>query len=208
MATTQEIKNYYINLLIMQFRDKEKARAHIETLITPVVMDQLPLSVRDAFNIDTSVGMQLDVLGKYAGIARTVLTFSGLEELGDSDYRTVVKMKIASNNSNSDLKSIQAILNFFFPDSLRVYDYQNMTMDYWINSDDISLTLAEVFIRNGLLLKPMGVQLKATIYAPFGSKFFGFDRFGASQGDHVGFNTYSDFDTTKKWLTGNNLLTM
>lgn len=206
--TTAEIIAYYKDLLAMQFKGKAKADAHIETLITPVIMDQLPLLVRDAFSLETSVGVQLDVIGKYAGISRNVLTFSGLESLNDADYRTVVKMKITVNNSNSDLKSIQEVLNLYFPDSLRVFDYQNMSMDYWIDSDEINTTLAEVFIRNGLLPKPMGVQLGATIYAPLGTTFFGFHRYGLALGNHVGFNTYSDFDTTKKWLRGDNLLTM
>ena len=62
---------YYANLLIVEYRDKPKAFETIKAIITQAVIDCLPIEVRDGFNIDTAVGDQLDIVGKYFGKSRT-----------------------------------------------------------------------------------------------------------------------------------------
>lgn len=61
---------YYKNLLIIQYNNKERAAAtiglHVETLLD----DNIVCKVQDAFNLDTAVGVQLDILGKYIGVDR------------------------------------------------------------------------------------------------------------------------------------------
>ena len=63
---------YYKNLLIVQYNNKEKAGATIELLSNVTLDNDIVSQVQDAFNIDTAVGVQLDVLGKYIGKDRFI----------------------------------------------------------------------------------------------------------------------------------------
>lgn len=171
--TTQELINYYANLLIIQYIGKAKAYAHIQTLVTPVVMDQLPLSVQNAFNLTGSVGVQLDVLGKYIGVKRSGYGLSGQPiTLNDADFLKLIQLALLTNSAQSDLNTIQSLLQIFFAGELFVFDYQDMRMSYFINSSIGSPDLIQLFITEGLLPKPMAVQLAAPILNA-NLKFFG-----------------------------------
>jgi hypothetical protein len=67
---TQTLQDYYSNLLILQYHNKPKAVATIKALAGLAAYDGLPFAVRDAFDINTASGKQLDVLGKYIGFSR------------------------------------------------------------------------------------------------------------------------------------------
>ncbi len=199
--TTEQIINYYADLLILQYVGLDKAYGTIQALVRMVIMDQLPISVQDAYDIDNAEGSQLDVLGKYAGVTRKGYSFAGPVSLDDSDFRTYIKIAIIKNNSFSSLSDIQDLLYQFFPGQLYVFDYANMHMNYTMFSDAGSLELAQVFVSAGFLPKPMGVQLGTLIYAPSGTTFLGFRTYDAAQVITTQPNTYDVYDTDKPWLT-------
>lgn len=199
--TTDEIAEYYANLLIIQYNQKPKARAEIKAIVTPLLMDQLPIAVRDAYNVDTAVGVQLDVLGEIVGISRNIKTFTSTLVLNDTDYRLLIKVKIIKNTSGSSLKSIQALLKTYFPNSIRVFDYQNMSMCYFIDSTQISLSLAEAIVRSKLLPKPMAVQLGAVIYLGSIANIFGFRTYTVPNTSGKPFNNYTSYDLSAPWLS-------
>jgi hypothetical protein len=61
---------YYKNLLIIQYNNKEKARATIDLNVRTLLNDNIACQVQDAYDLETAIGVQLDVLGKYVGINR------------------------------------------------------------------------------------------------------------------------------------------
>jgi len=67
-----ELILYYVNLLIIQYRTLPKASAHIAALIKQLMIYDLMIQVRDGYNLDDAVGVQLDVLGKYLGNDRII----------------------------------------------------------------------------------------------------------------------------------------
>jgi len=67
-----ELIRYYIELLIIQYNSKPKARSTIEALIMQLMIYDLAIKVRDGYNIDDAIGLQLDILGKYLGSDRIV----------------------------------------------------------------------------------------------------------------------------------------
>lgn len=172
--TTQELINYYANLLIIQYIGKPKAYATIQAVVAPVVMNQLPIAAQNAFNMDgTAIGSQLDVLGKYTGVTRNGYGLTGQPiSLSDVDFFTLIKISILTNSAGSDLGTIQNLIHTFFPGELFVFDYKDMRMSYLVNSTVGSQNLVELFITENLLPKPMGVQLSAPIYSS-NLKFFG-----------------------------------
>ncbi len=202
--TTQEIVNYYANLLILQYHEKPKAFATIQTLVRPVIMDQLPVAVQNAFDVDTAVGVQLDVIGKYVGVSRTAYDFIGPITLDDADFRTMIKIGIIKNGFGSSLAEIQQLLFQFFEGALLVFDFQNMRMGYFFDSAIGSRPLAEVFVKSEFLPKPMGVQLAALIYAPNIDNLFGFRTYELPPFNTSPFNTYDDYSMDSPWLSYQN----
>lgn len=163
--TTQELIDYYADLLILQYVGKPKAYATVQTMVSGVIMDQLPVTVENGFNIDTAIGKQLDILGKYAGVTRNGAGFNGQPiTLGDSDFRQLVKMAIVKNYSGSSLAAIQNLLALFFFREVFVYDHANMQLSYMMASSGGSRDVAQLFVTEGLLPRPMGVQLSSLIY--------------------------------------------
>lgn len=69
-ATLQEIIDYYTNLLIIQYNNLPNARAQITLYVTELIANGVIFDVRDGYDLDTAVGVQLDVLGKYIGADR------------------------------------------------------------------------------------------------------------------------------------------
>ncbi len=166
--TTAEIVAYYVNLLIMQFNGKAKASAEIAALVTPAVMDQLPISVREAFTLGTAVGQQLQWIGKYAGVTNSGFGLNGQPiTLNDPDFTKLILMAIIKNHSDNSLASIQKLLNQNFPGEVFTFDYKNMRMSYMLDSGVGSTNLFQIFVTQGILPRPMGVQISSLVtYTP------------------------------------------
>lgn len=199
--TTNELIEYYANLLILQYREKPKAFATIEALVDPVIMDQLPIDVQNAFDIETAEGVQLDIIGKYVGVSRVAYDFTGPITLDDDDFRTTIKVAIVKNGFGSSLAEIQQLIWQFFEGSILVFDFQNMRMGYFFDSAVGSEQLAEVFVRSNFLPKPMGVQLAALIYSNNIDNFFGFQTYELGPYLVTGFNDYDDYNMNAPWLS-------
>ena len=67
-----ELILYYVNLLILQYRKLPNAQAHIAALIKQLMIYDLMIQVRNGYDLDDAVGVQLDILGKYLGNDRIV----------------------------------------------------------------------------------------------------------------------------------------
>lgn len=198
--TNQAIIDYYATLLIIQYANKQKAVDTIKALVTPVVMDQLPIAVQDAFDLETAEGVQLDTIGKYQNITRFGTSFEGPITLSDSDFRQLIKFAIIKNTGKSSLADIQNLLSLFFPGTFLVFDNQNMQMSFFFNSTFGSRQLAEMIVIQDLLPKPMAVGVGSVIYAPFIDNFFGFRSYTVEYPNVKGFNSYSDYQTDWPWL--------
>ncbi len=137
--------------------------------------ETLPLAVQNGFNLvvgtTTAIGSQLDILGKYVGVSRSGVGFANNITLDDSDYLSLIRMKIILNAAQSDLSTIQNFLVEFFPDEIIVWDHKNMTMDYYISSLVGSNDLVQLFITQNLLPDPMTVLIRV-FYGPVTIKNF------------------------------------
>lgn len=98
----EELKKYFSDLLILQYKNKPRAKATIEALVQTAFSDTtgkiFPIEIQNSYNLDTATGEQLDILGKYLGRSRVLAlasdnTFkyatydlSSNPETGYSDY--------------------------------------------------------------------------------------------------------------------------
>jgi len=128
------------------------------------------------FDIDTAVGVQLDILGEWVGRSRVVgepiagvyfeldsddLGYDqgvwqgpfdpdeGFTSLSDDVYRTVLKVKIAINQWDGSNESIPDILNAALENSgirMAIIDNQNMAISIWVLSEPPSLNVTDRMI--------------------------------------------------------------
>jgi len=68
--TVQNIIDYYVNLLIIQYHDLPNAKAQVDLFIEELIANGVMFDVRDGYDIDSAIGLQLDILGKYVGTDR------------------------------------------------------------------------------------------------------------------------------------------
>lgn len=203
--TDEELKEYYADLLIIQYQNKPKAYDTIKALVDGVIMNQLPLEVQAAFDLDTAVGAQLDIIGKYAGVSRYAYDFNGAVTLNDTDYRILIKMKVVQNNSGSSLAAIQDLLYRYFQGAFLVFDYSNMHISYYFDASYGSNQLAEILVKEDALPKPMGVQMSALIYIANITSIFGQSTYYYSGYNVVGFNNYSN-TVSGTWISYENAI--
>jgi hypothetical protein len=185
---------YYANLLIIQYNGKPNANAHISTLVTPVIMNEIPTQVMNGFNLtggNIAIGKQLDILAKYVGVQRSYVGFNGQTiTLSDSDFLTLINMGIIRNNAGSSMGDIEQILNQYFSGEIYAFDYGSMTMGFLVNSSIGSENVLQLFVTEGLLPVPMGVGY-SVISNSIINKFFGMRTyFSVASPLATPFNTY------------------
>lgn len=200
-----DVVSYYVNLLIMQYHNKPKARSTIAALVSPVIMDQVPQQVEDAFNLPGAVGVQLDTVGKYAGVTRSGLGPAAVPIiLDDADFTRLIQAAIVRNTSTASLARIQALLHQYFPNEIFVFDHLTMRLSYYVNSTSVDLDLATLFVTKGLLPRPLGVGISSVIYAPLVilTTFFGLRTYEAPAPAGVSpLNNYTSYHTDYPFLT-------
>lgn len=62
--------NYYVQRLIFQYATQPNAQRLIALLAKIGQLDDLATQLSTAFDLDTAIGVQLDILGKYIGVSR------------------------------------------------------------------------------------------------------------------------------------------
>ncbi len=200
--TDAEILDYYANLLIIQYNGLPKAVATIKATARMFIMDQLPLAVQGAFDLETAVGKQLDVLAKYVGANRSGYGVNGQPiTLSDSDLRTLIKICIVKNSTGSSLADIQELLYSFFQGGILVFDLQNMQMSYTVHSGIATEQLVQILITGNYLPKPMGVELADVTYVTTEGELFGFGTYPLPAYNQSPFNNYDDYNEDYPWVT-------
>lgn len=204
--TTQEIIDYYANLLIMQYNGKPRASETVKTFVGPYVMDQLPVASQNAFDLETAIGAQLDVIAKYVGATRYGYDNAGAKTLTDAELRTYIKLCISSNTSSSTLFYIQSYLEEFFAGLIAVYDYKSMRISYVVDSDVGDNSFIQFLINARAFPKPLGVLQSSVVSYVTPSEFFGMSQYPLSGTTPIvwlvkPFNTYDSVDTDTHWVS-------
>ncbi len=68
----EDVKNYYADLLILQYHSKPKARETVKLGADIYMGDGLVFQLQDILDIDTAVGAQLDIIGRILDCPRIV----------------------------------------------------------------------------------------------------------------------------------------
>lgn len=193
----------YLNLVTSEHRDKPVFIATLTAnLNAPLELKRVLESIGEKFDVDTAVGVQLDIVGEWVGISRNVTTpipgvfFSwdadytlgwefgvwqdGSETeitvLPDDVYRTLIKAKIAANRWDGTTDGAYDIWELVFTNlTILIQDYQNMSYSLALVGGIVdSLTFA--LLTGGYIpLKPEGVRVVSYIVPVNDGPLFGWD---------------------------------
>jgi len=117
-ADIEAVKEYYADLLILQYRNKPKARKTIKMYAEMFMTDGLVFQLQDLLDIDKAHGAQLDIIGKILDCPRTVHGIytdrqffqfhQNAQSLGFSTIRNPVNALMKNiNNSNLSVYTLE-----------------------------------------------------------------------------------------------------
>jgi hypothetical protein len=129
-----------------------------------------------AFDLDSAVGAQLDVLGTIIGQARTVAfqpTGGVSPVLNDPNYRILLRARIAQNHWDGKMDSLLRIWQAIFPGGvLIVNDHQDMTVDLYVAAP-LNSILKDLILNGYIIPKPQAVHYNISLAV---LPMLGFDR--------------------------------
>lgn len=193
----------YSALITSEHNNKSKFVAMVE-LVAGSLADATNTATElpSAFDLDVAIGAQLDVIGLWVGISRAVKTplavyfafdtgglgfdqgawrgpfdpDSGLTELDDETYRTLIRAKIGANHWDGTLDGSKPILALVFPGPAVAFieDNQDMSMTIGIAGQPPSALELALLTGGYIPIKPEGVHVNyITTTSP--GPIFGFD---------------------------------
>lgn len=178
----------YTLLITSEHSDKPNFVAMVgqDTQIQGRIQDILA-SMIDAFDIDKASGIQLDIIGQWAGASRfineplTGIYFewnnpdlgwatgiwqgefsptSGLTSLPDDVYVNLIKAKIAANSWDGTIPTAYEIWESVFTDTvIMIQDNQNMTIIIAVQGQPLDILTQSLLTGGYIPLKPEGVEV-------------------------------------------------
>ena len=154
----------YLDGIESQHQSKPKFMAMLKAILEKIDdARQLLLDVYAAFDIDSAIGKQQDILGELIGADRRyVQTEDAMssEVLEDESFRHVMQMQVVANQWDGTYESFVEIWNRTVGDDVYsvCIDNQDMSMDMHINGD-LPLDLIRLIFRGYFIPKPGGVRL-------------------------------------------------
>ena len=152
----------YLNRITSQHKTKPKYMALVEARLQPFIdLARCLESFDAAFDLETAVGTQLDIIGQFVGLNR-LLTFQpegGISPLLQDDmYRILLKAKISKNNWDGTATGMYKLWETLFPEyTVLIRDNQDMTMTVYTDMSTPFL-LAQLIQHEYIIPKPMGVR--------------------------------------------------
>lgn len=112
----EELLNYYRNLLIIQYHNKPKAKATIDAFVNLLWANFVLKQMRDAFDVDTAVGKQLDIIGLWVGVDR----FINLKPYDNHPWISLIEITGATDTilqgGYSEVSTFDRLGGFLTPD--------------------------------------------------------------------------------------------
>lgn len=136
----QNLIDYYVNLLIIQYNDKVKARETIALLVDELLASGIYFDVRDGYSVEEAIGAQLDVIGEYVGVDRF---YQGVDFDG---------IYFGFSNANEDeevgVEGFSDASDFLNKDGIFLGASDVISVDKKLNDDDYRILIKLGIIQN------------------------------------------------------------
>lgn len=179
----------YLALITQEHKDKPKFVATVSASVSPFskLQEVMRKFVSD-FDVDTAIGVQLDQVGLWVGVTRTIgvpiagyyFTWddvvadgwengvwkgigdpdAGFTQLPDDIYRALIKAKIQANHWRGDIAGAYDIINAALSadNVVKIVDNHDMTMTVQV-TDNVLPSVEQAIVMAGYLpIKPAGVK--------------------------------------------------
>ena len=180
---------YYIGRLTHEYVHSPKLNALLYVLLKKFDdVSQCLTKLDTSVDLDSAVGVQLDMLGVIAQASRVLPfqpSFGVSPVLDDASYRIYIKAKIGQNQWDGTITSLYLLWRQLFPTiGVVIADNQNMSATLFISGSPSSIILDMIagyavngatsgVVQNGLIVpRPEGVEF---LYEFGGLPAFGFD---------------------------------
>ncbi|QEE24596.1 DUF2612 domain-containing protein [Rhodanobacter glycinis] len=185
----------YTDLVTPQHSDKPRFMAMLAAVAGAFVDQQnLLASLPAAFDIDQAIGAQLDAVGEWVGLARSVKVpidnvyfawdtagvgwdegawkrpsdpAAGLVLLDDTSYRLLLRAKIGANHWDGSMEdSVSILQDIFLPSGLMpvLTDNQDMSMTISLSGYQISALSRALIVGGYIPVRPVGVEVDFVIH--------------------------------------------
>jgi uncharacterized protein DUF2612 len=197
----------YLDLVTSEHQDKPKFDAMLRAVLQPFADLKVMLALApSAYDLDNAAGYQLDQVGKWVGATRdlasplTGVYFSfdtagvgfdegswkgpfdpttGLVQLPDDTYRTLLRARIAANQWNGTVEGAYDAWDVLFAGtgtSILLQDRGTMEILYALTGPLPDAVTLQLFVSGYLDIKPAGVRITAYVVPSVDSApYFGFD---------------------------------
>lgn len=146
----KQLIEYYQDLLIAQYHDKPKAREIVKANIEEELCNLLEQKVKDAFDVDTAIGAQLDIIGKWVGIERI---FKGQKY----DSQAWFSLPRYNQKTNSFMHGFSTYATFEEEGGFLTYDFIIGTKNK-LNDNDFRMLIKLKIIRNNVPHSPKPID--------------------------------------------------
>lgn len=113
MTDIQTTKEYYVDLLLYQYNNLPKAKKTIELLVDAVLVDLLPKDIEAAFDLETAIGAQLDIIGEYIGLNRVINTTITRDYFTFEDEQNVADDLFGFTDYTDTLLNAEVVFNAY-----------------------------------------------------------------------------------------------
>lgn len=179
----------YVALITQEHAAKSKFVATVTASVSPFAkIQQVMKKMVSDFDVDTAIGVQLDIVALWVGVTRTIgIPISGYyftwddvatdgwdngvwKGLGDPDagftvlpddlFRALIKAKIQANHWKGDIAGAYDVINeaLSVNDVVKIVDNQNMTMTVQVQGGVLPAVEQAIVMQGYLPIKPAGVQ--------------------------------------------------
>ena len=163
--------SYYLNLVSSEYKTAPNFLAWRTAKYQPFIdIMNCAASITAAYDLDTAVGVQLDILGQVIGANRTVPFQPSMgvsPVLDDATYRLLLYAKRGINTWNGKILSLYPLWQTLFPGGNIIFiDNQNMSATIILSGTFTSIQ--SDLIENDLIVpRPEGVLYKYVVAPSF-----------------------------------------
>lgn len=140
----EDVKKYYADLLILQYRNKPKARETIKTMAELYLGDGIVFDIQEVLDIDNAIGAQLDLIGKILDCPRIVpgvttdVEFFSFEKENAKGFSTVGTPSTGYfKDITLDYRSTYSLLDDEYRQLLKFKAVANRANASWKEIDDL-----------------------------------------------------------------------
>jgi Protein of unknown function (DUF2612) len=153
---------YYLSIITSEYQNSSNFLLWLAVPLQIIAdMWQCLCSLDAAFDLDSAIGAQLDVLGQLVGVERIVgfQPSAGISPvLDDGTYRILLRAKIAQNQWNGQIPSLYALWAQLFPGgTIALQDNQNMTATIFLTGGFSSI-IQDLIVNGYIIPRPETVQ--------------------------------------------------